>query len=525
MSRPLLPPALAAALLLAAVACWAPDLPWLDGKACDDAHPCVRGVCLASQCVISPPGRDASTPVLVTRSVLHALDDGTVISVPEAPADLDMLVETTGGGFVALQPAVADGGLMVFWDAPPPGQPYLLRLGSRHFASDAGAVDLSERALGRPGLTAPSPGTALRTQLNCLSSWDPLDELQLTAAGAGLAGLDLTTLPGWTTPPTGSNQLNISVSWTTAATPGLVQTTQGDLPIYIQLEHNSFNRGLTDGGLLPVDWWRSKKSRSGFELIMQDGAEALVPASECVKDLNSKSAGNIVVHGSEFGTHLAETGRGATMTGVAFTIRQAVWPAGPGPGVYRATWDSADDVALSLQLPDVPPFIGAWAHEASAVMTAIVPVDLQLDAGTTTAFEKVVLATRRAWPLDGGELAPALSPPRFVMVNGEDASSGATSTGVQPEVTWTEPALGTPAAYEVSVWREQDPSRQKAPRLEGTVWTDVPRVRIPPGLMSPRSTYVLHVRAVSAPMDPLRAPLRSGLPYDEAETVTGLIEP
>lgn len=483
-------------------------------------------MCLAGQCVLTPPGKDASTlsPVLVTRSTLHALDDGTVVPVQEVPPNLDMLVETSGGGFATLQPTVADGGLMVFWDAPP-GQPYVLRLGSRHFVSDAGMVDLSERVLGRPDLVPPSPGTALRTQLNCMSSWDVQDEVALTTAGAGLAGLDLSTLPGWTPPAAGTGQLATSESWTTAATPGLIQTTQGDLPIYVQLEHSSINRSLPDGGQVLVDYWRSTRAKSGFDLIMQDGVETAVASTDCMKGLNTKGLGQSVVHGSEFGGHLAEMGSGATVTGVTMSIRQAVWPAGPGPELYRASWGSADDPSVPLQAPDLPLYPDAWAQEASATMNAVVPITLQTDAGTTTAFEKVVMATRRPFPLDGGELAPALSPPRLVLVNGEDASAGATGIGVQPEVTWTAPALGTPAGYEVAVWREQDPARQKAPRLEGTIWTDAPRVRIPPGLMTPRATYVLHVRAVAAPMDPLRAPLLTGLPYDEAETVTGLLEP
>jgi hypothetical protein len=524
MSRPFSRLVLTAALLVLAYACWVPELPWLDGKACNEAHPCVRGVCLAEQCVLSPPGKDASTPVLVTRSVLHALDDGTVVPVPEVPANLDMLVETTGGGYVALQPAVTDGGLMVFWDAPPPGQPYVLRLGSRHFFTDAGTVDLSERALGRPDLAAPSPGTALRTQMSCLSGWDVQDEIQLTTAGAGLGGLDLSTLPGWAAPATGSGQLNASESWATAATPGLIQTTRGDRPVYIQLEHSESNQLLPDGGQVFANRWLGRRSRSDAQVEMQDGVETVL-AADCMRDLNPKGSTPFTVRGSAFGGHLAELSARATLTGFAADVRPGIWPAGPGPSVYRTAWATPDDVAVSAQTPNNSPFPAAWGLEASAVMTAVVPVDLQLDAGSTTAFEQAVMVTRRAYPLDGGELAPALGPPRAVMVNGEDASKGATAVGVQPEVTWTAPALGTPAAYEVSVWREQDSSTQRALRLEGTLWTDVPRVHLPPGLMAPGSSYVLHVRAVSAPMDPLRAPLLSGLPYDEAETVTGLIRP
>src|SRR4051812_34952121 len=114
MSPTLTRVAVAAALLAAAVACWAPDLSWLDGKACDGAHPCIRGVCLASQCVLSPPGQDASTPVLVTRSVLRVQEDGGVRVVPETPAPTELLVETAGGTFTSLAPTVADAGLVVF---------------------------------------------------------------------------------------------------------------------------------------------------------------------------------------------------------------------------------------------------------------------------------------------------------------------------------------------------------------------------------------------------------------------------
>ncbi|HYV44787.1 MAG TPA: hypothetical protein VFA20_08000 [Myxococcaceae bacterium] len=524
MSRSLLSLALPAALL-AAAACWVPELPWLDGKACDDTHLCIRGVCLAGQCVLTPPGKDASTPVLVTRSTLHALDDGTVVRVQEVPANLDMLVETSGGGFVALQPTVADAGLMIFWDAPAPGQPYVLRLGTRHFVSDAGMVDLSERVLGRPDLVASGPGTSLRTQLNCLSLWDVMDEIQLTAAGAGVGGLDLATLPGWTPPAASASQLNTSESWTTAATPGLIQTSRGDFPVYLQLEHNTFNQGLPDGGSVAAHRWQSKHTWHDFPLEMSQGAQTATPLACTSSDINPRGADQFDLRGAAFGAFLAGAGNGATLSTITVSLRQAAWPAGPGPDVYRNGLTTADDLKVSSQLPNNSPFPATWANEAVAVASGIVPVVLQLDGGSTTAFEPVVLVSHRAFPVDGGELAPAVGPPQLVMVNGTDAAAGVTGVGVQPEITWSAPALGTPAIYEVSIWREQDPSRQKAPRLEGTVWTDATRIRIPPGLMTPGATYVLHVRAVSAPMDPLRAPLLSGLPYDEAELVSGLIEP
>ena len=527
MSRLRIHLALAAASMLAAVACWVPDLPWLDGKACDDVHLCIRGVCLAGQCVLTPPGKDASTltPVLVARSTLHALDDGTVASVQEVPANLDMLVETTGGTFVTLQPTAADAGLMVFWDAPP-GQAYVLRLGSRHFVSDAGFVDLSERVLGRPDLTAPSPGTKLRSQVGCLNSWEALDEIQLTSAGAGLGAVDLATLPGWTPPAVGTGSLDTSQPWTTAATPGLIQTPRGDHPIYVQLEHSTQNQARADGGgQVATDRWMGKRAQFDFPLDMQDGVETTLSLGGC-KDINPRSAPQYAVRGAAFGDHVGELGPGATLTGLTSDVRLGIWPAGPGATSYRTGWSTPDDVTVNPQTPNSSPYPATWALEADAVMSGIVPVVLQLgDAGSTIAYEKVVMATRRPFPVTGNELAPALSPPQLVAVNGQDATAGLTSVGMQPEVTWTAPALGTPAGYEVAVWRQQDPSRQKLPRLEGTIWTDVPRVRIPPGLMTPQATYVLHVRAVAAPMDPRRAPLLVGLPYDEAETVTGLLEP
>src|SRR6185295_4732858 len=307
--------------------------------------------------------------------------------------------------------------------------------------------------------------------------------------------------------------------------PGLIQTSRGDVPIYLQLEHNTFNQGLPDGGSVAAHRWQSKHTWHDFPLEMSQGAQTATPLACTSSDINPRGADQFDLRGAAFGAFLAGAGNGATLSTITVSLRQAAWPAGPGPDVYRNGLTTADDLKVSSQLPNNSPFPATWANEAVAVASGIVPVVLQLDGGSTTAFEPVVLVSHRAFPVDGGELAPAVGPPQLVMVNGTDAAAGVTGVGVQPEITWSAPALGTPAIYEVSIWREQDPSRQKAPRLEGTVWTDATRIRIPPGLMTPGATYVLHVRAVSAPMDPLRAPLLSGLPYDEAELVSGLIEP
>jgi hypothetical protein len=255
---------------------------------------------------------------------------------------------------------------------------------------------------------------------------------------------------------------------------------------------------------------------------MANGVETLLQ-HDCMKSSALKGIAPVQVLGTLFGDHLGELGPGATMTGLTASVGYAPWPGGPGPELARSVWGTADDLDVAPQEPDQTPYPASWPKEASAVMTALVPVVLDLDGGTTTAFEQAILATRRPYPV--GVLAPALSPPRFVLINGEVASGGMTGVGPQPEITWTEPALGTPAAYEVIVWRQQDPSRQKVPRIEGSIWTDVPRVRLPPGLLAPKSTYVIHVRAVAGPIDVRQAPLRAGLPSDEAVTITGLIEP
>ena len=521
--RPFSRIAAAVVVLATAYACWVPDLEWLDGKACDDDHPCIRGVCLVGQCVVSPPGKDASTPVVVTRALLHVLEDGGVVAVPETPAAVSVLVETAGG-HVNLTPTVEDAGLMVFWDVPPGGE-YMVRLGSRYFVSDAGLVDLGERVPGRADLTAPPPGTTLRTELDCMAPWEAADEIWLTAAGAGIPGLPLSALPGWVAPAAGSGQLRTTQPWTGPLTPGVIRSSRGDRAIYTQMEYRAVTAIVTDGGSTPVEMWLATRAASDKDLDMAEGAETIF--RDCIHGTALKNQPGVVVYGSHFASYLEDLGAGATVSDLTLTVGPVLWPAGPGPQLSRTKWSTLDDLYGFTTLPDQDPYPPEWTRQANLVMVAVVPVPLQLqtDGGTTTAFEQAIIASRRAFTLDGGDLAPALSPPQAVRVNGMPAANGVTGAGMQPVIAWDPPVLGTPAAYEISVLREQDPSRQKAPRLEGTIWTKDTRVRLPPGFFAPRSSYVLRIRAVAAPLDLPRAPLRAGLPYDEAATVTGLIEP
>src|SRR6185369_438493 len=91
--------------------------------------------------------------------------------------------------------------------------------------------------------------------LDCLASWAPGDEIELTAAGAGLGGLDIAQLGGWAPPVTGLTQLNADVSWASPLTPGMITTSLGDQPIYTQLEHDLFIQMLPDGRRVSGDEW------------------------------------------------------------------------------------------------------------------------------------------------------------------------------------------------------------------------------------------------------------------------------
>jgi hypothetical protein len=121
--------------------------------------------------------------------------------------------------------------------------------------------------------------------------------------------------------------------------------------------------------------------------------------------------------------------------------------------------------------------------------------------------------------LKDAPIAPGISPPRNLRVQGQPAAMGASGTGLTPTIAWDAPSTGTATVYSVRIWQTDGKDV-----LYRTNFTTTERsVVVPPGFIQPGAHYFLVVRASNS-YDPKR-PFRDPLPMAYATTISGPIDP
>ncbi|XXF78076.1 hypothetical protein P2318_34285 [Myxococcaceae bacterium GXIMD 01537] len=150
--------------------------------------------------------------------------------------------------------------------------------------------------------------------------------------------------------------------------------------------------------------------------------------------------------------------------------------------------------------------------------------------GTTSGDLYGVLSDLR--PLSafqGALLAPRLSPPQALQVDGQAVWEGGTLASLTPRVTWSAPLLGTPSAYRVRVLRAYTfPSSPTVNRYTAvaTLHTARDEVTLPPGILVPGQTYAFQVTAYLTPgVELATRPFAIEAIIDQAtaSTLTGLL--
>ncbi|MFY1828905.1 hypothetical protein ACN47A_23500 [Myxococcus fulvus] len=118
-----------------------------------------------------------------------------------------------------------------------------------------------------------------------------------------------------------------------------------------------------------------------------------------------------------------------------------------------------------------------------------------------------------------GPVLPKVSPPRWLRIDGERADPPPQVGSRTPWLSWTPPELGSPTAYQVTVWKLAEGVTLMATTGSLLVPGTVREVRLPPGLLEPGSISYVTVAAIDAPhLDVEQAPFRtqSRLPYRSA---------
>jgi hypothetical protein len=143
--------------------------------------------------------------------------------------------------------------------------------------------------------------------------------------------------------------------------------------------------------------------------------------------------------------------------------------------------------------------------------------------------QAVVLSDVPASALTADPIVPVLGPPQSPRVNGKDAFSTQTGVGLQPTISWSPPALGTPSSYVVEI---VPPAIFSCTNMSGqtvgvyAVIHSGTSFKVPPGLLRPELAYRARITARQAPWDALDAgPFRTGTPLHSTDCVTSPFSP
>jgi hypothetical protein len=122
-----------------------------------------------------------------------------------------------------------------------------------------------------------------------------------------------------------------------------------------------------------------------------------------------------------------------------------------------------------------------------------------------------------------------LSPPTQLQVEGANAQEERALTSLTPLFTWEPPTLGMADVYELRIFRlYTSPQSPDVARTEtvGTFLTAKRQVRVPPGVLQPKQSYVVRIAAMRTPgMDLTRTPYRADSLVDTslAESLTSVL--
>lgn len=193
---------------------------------------------------------------------------------------------------------------------------------------------------------------------------------------------------------------------------------------------------------------------------------------------------------------------------------QAV-PAGQGLSISPNAWDSESwygysgdlmyayihpsgitDVVTSVTYGNPYPF--SWGAAAYVSHDFEVPATL-LPGTTYGGLVGGLSDTRKLSVATAGPIAPRITPPWDLAVDGRNAQQALTLGSLTPRITWKAPLVGTPSAYRVRIARLSVSGTRTATSSVGTFHTIGTSLDVPPGVLQPGQKYAITVYAYLTP--------------------------
>ena len=475
----------------------------------------------------TPPAAPAITGV---NQLVHWDAQGSSHAVGESPEDVFIEVELPGDD---VRPAmVADDGTFEIPDVAPTG-PYWLRFidgkavrGDLYLWTDATEIDLGRDVVGTTTARATSASTFVQVDATGMAPWSIATGDWLMAGLGYWSAID--TFFAGNVPQPGETALsNLTYVWqgepvTPSADPTFVEL-QPRHDDALAMDYNSPVKaftpkplGIADGATthitgtftdvpmvdIPVRW-----ARSAF--FAQVDA---MHAPGCEQDLGLERYWVQALPGQ--GAHGA-----LQLTGV----NEFAGIVDSGPRVIDdVVLDGETDLNGTVHVGN--PYPADWLYaKFSLIFDITCPLATGITPGGGVA-EIGVLTTDLATAA-----VPLVGPVSAVEIAGRDLGVPQNAVGLDPTISWSPPALGTPTSYEIHI-SEVDRSGLGGFMIhedaELIVPGDVTSITLPHDVLATGTIYELRIRAITRTgQQTTTAPFRSGMPVGYADFTTSFFEP
>jgi len=480
-------------------------------------------ICAACECNKGLPdsGTGRSVEVAQVRTLVH--NAGTS-EAPFALADTSFsaLVADDAGQRV-VYPLILGPGSARFDDLP--FGPYFLTFSNYNIRTNENRVDLGLVSLGRATAGVTDGGTSVQLDLTGLEPWEPAsDVLQLTSENAGYVALNAQSHVV-EPPDAGATAARFDLDWLRACSSlrfglaTLVDADAGDVLTVTQLR----SERVADAGMLELRTL-VRAGTVGTLTVADHGATpiavALAPPATIERfDLDYRQSLFEALKG-QVHPQATTASSSVLVTAVPYTAEHGSYTAAPDLAVLRPQ-QTATDVRLAFDTGN--PFPASWPKYVTA--RYLLQVDYAFPDGGSRAVTTALVTQDLLGNVDGGPLAPRISPPRAVKIDGADALTRR-QISRRPVLTWDPPLAGTPSSYGVTLYRFTRVGSGPVIAVSEVAFFEIveTRLEVPFGEVEPGGEYAFGVTAFDAPgTDVQKAPFKGAFPFGQAAALTAMM--
>jgi len=436
-----------------------------------------------------------------------------------AQSDIVALVyDESSNKFSTHPPTMTGDGTFAFSDLTA-GQQYYVRVNRigaapSYVLTSATDLDLGRFIMGRPDVTAAGSGTALVFDVTNLASWQDGDGLQLYAGGAGVVvqGIEASATAG--APAAGATSVSdLTIDYAAAASsPRLIDSAKGDRTWFTQLVTRTLGASETYQSVGRAVEFAALSQTSGQSLrlagSLADVTQATLPIDFKISQFEaiwraSNPSGTLVMNHINL---VAQMESSRSWLGVTPDL------------VYYATASSGDLVASFSYGNPFPSTYGL-------ILQGLSRFERSYTIGAATGSSMGEISFMMA-PTASSTLAPVLGTIQGPTIADRDAIADQSGVGSTPRLHWSPPSLGTPTHYRLVFTRAEENAGTLGGVLAGVLYTTTTDIVVPPGILSPGSTYVIRFTAFArGNVDAQRQPFLTALPESSSDVLSGLLTP